>query len=133
MLLSHIKLLHNSKRGLKIVSLPHFLHCFWRIIFLLLYILLTDQVLLSGYFYFMRCWAICALYSIDWPNTIVWLPLVYEILGNMCIVLVWQPGCDVINFEMNLNQALSNQAVFSTWTKSQGRKKTSWEWKELLK
>ena len=34
---------------------------------------------------------------------------------------------------MNLNQALSNQAVFSTWTKSQGRKKTSWECKELLK
>ena len=26
-----------------------------------------------------------------------------EILPNMCIVIVYKPGCDVINFEINLN------------------------------
>ena len=28
------------------------------------------------------------LYSINWPNFIVWLPLLLEILGNMCIISV---------------------------------------------
>ena len=42
------------------------------------------------------------LYSIIWPNFIVWLPLLLEILGSMCIVIVCQLGCDVIKFEINL-------------------------------
>ena len=42
------------------------------------------------------------LYSINWPNFIVWLPLLLEILGNMCIAIVYFPGCDDINFEINL-------------------------------
>ena len=42
------------------------------------------------------------LYSINWPNLIVWLPLLRGVLGNMCIVTVCEPGCDVINFEINL-------------------------------
>ena len=33
---------------------------------------------------------------------IVWLPLLCEILGNMCIAIVCKPGCDVINSEVNL-------------------------------
>ena len=41
------------------------------------------------------------LYSINWPNSIVWLPLLREILGNMCIAVVSYPGCDVIYFEIN--------------------------------
>ena len=49
------------------------------------------------------------LYSITWPNFIVWLPLFLETLGNMCIAIVWFPGCDVISFVINL---LSNKAVF---------------------
>ena len=28
------------------------------------------------------------LYSIDWPNLIVWLHLLREIIGNMCIAIV---------------------------------------------
>ena len=28
------------------------------------------------------------LYSINWPNFIVWLRLFLEILGNMCIAIV---------------------------------------------
>ena len=41
------------------------------------------------------------LYSIDWPSFIVWLPLLFEILGNMFIVTIFCPVCDVINFEIN--------------------------------
>ena len=66
-----------SKRGLVLVSLPHFLHKFWRKIFIL-------------------------LYSMNWPNFIAWLPLLCEILGNMCIAIVCKPGSDVMNFEVNL-------------------------------
>ena len=39
-------------------------------------------------------------YSINWPNFIVWLPLLLEILGNMCIAIVCWPGCDVMDFEI---------------------------------
>ena len=42
------------------------------------------------------------LNSINWPNFIVWLPLLCEILGNMCITIVYKTGCDVIDFEVNL-------------------------------
>ena len=42
------------------------------------------------------------LYSINWPNFIVWLPLLLEILGIMCIAIVCFPGGDLINFEINL-------------------------------
>ena len=42
------------------------------------------------------------LYSINWPNFIVWLPLLFEILGNMCIAIVCFLGCDVITFEINI-------------------------------
>ena len=52
--LPYIKLFSKTKIGLELVSLPHFLHNFWRKISLL-------------------------LYSIDWPNFIAWLPLIREI------------------------------------------------------
>ena len=42
------------------------------------------------------------LYSINWPNFIAWLPLLLEILGNMCIAIVCYPGCEVMDFEINL-------------------------------
>ena len=42
------------------------------------------------------------LYYIICPNFIVWLPLLLEILGNVCIAIVCQPGCNVINFEIDL-------------------------------
>ena len=64
------------KRGLELVSLSHFLHNLWRKIFLL-------------------------LYSINWPNFIVWLPLLCKILGNMCIEFFCKPGYDIMNFEVN--------------------------------
>ena len=42
------------------------------------------------------------LHSINWPNFIIWLPLLFKTLGNMCIKIVCQSGCDVIKFEINL-------------------------------
>ena len=39
---------------------------------------------------------------INWPNFIVRLRLLLEILCNMCITIVCQRGCDVIKFESNL-------------------------------
>ena len=50
-------------KGLGIVSPPHFLYDFSRKIFLI-------------------------PYSIDCSNFIVWLPLLCEIVGNMCIEIV---------------------------------------------
>ena len=58
MLSPHIKFKKKKKRDLELFSLPHFSHNFWRKIFFL-------------------------LYTINWPGYIVWLPLLYEILGNI--------------------------------------------------
>ena len=56
-------LFKKKKRGLELVSLPHFLYDFWRKMFLL-------------------------LYSINWPNFIFWMPLIREILSDMGIATV---------------------------------------------
>ena len=42
------------------------------------------------------------LYSTNWPNSIGWLPLLLEILGNMYIATVCYLGCDVMDFQINL-------------------------------
>ena len=44
---------------------------------------------------------ILMLYSIYWPSFILWLPLIFEILGIMYIAIVCFAS-DVINFEINL-------------------------------
>ena len=80
----HIKLFKELKRGLELVSLPHFLYDFWRKLFLL-------------------------LYSINCLNLIVWLLLRCEILGNMYIVIVCKPGCDVLTWPK------SNTSFFGRW------------------
>ena len=51
LLLPHIKLFS----GLVLVSLPQLLHNFWRR-YISLYILLTNQTLLSDYLHFLRYW-----------------------------------------------------------------------------
>ena len=66
-----------SEKGLEIVSPPHFVYDFSRKIFLM-------------------------LYSINWPNFIVWLSLLLHILGNMGIAIARFPGCDDLNFEINV-------------------------------
>ena len=77
MLLPYIKLFKKTKKGLELVSLSHFPHDLFIKMFFL-------------------------LYSINWPNFIVWLSLHREILGNLCIVIVCWPGCDVISLEIHL-------------------------------
>ena len=42
------------------------------------------------------------LYSINCPNFIIWLPLLIEILTNMCIAIFYDPDCDVMDFEINI-------------------------------
>ena len=69
--------LKKTKRGLELFPLPHFLQDFWRRIFL-------------------------KLYSINWPDLIVWLSFFHEILGNICIVIACFQGCDVVNLEIDL-------------------------------
>ena len=64
-------------KGLEIVSPPHFENS------------LSRKMVLM-------------LYSINWPNLIVWFPLLLEILAKMCNAIVCWPGCDVTNFEINL-------------------------------
>ena len=66
-----------SEKGLGLVSPPHFVYGF------------------SRKMLFM-------LYSLNWLNFIAWLSLLLKIFGNTCITIVCLPGCDIINFEINL-------------------------------
>ena len=84
------------KRGVKLFSLPHFLHDSWSELFL-------------------------TLYSINWPDLIVWLPLLFEIFGNiMCIVIVYFPVCSIVSF-LKLTLAFLT-CCFPTWPKKLGQK-----------
>ena len=42
-------------------------------------------------------------HSFNWPNFIIWLPYVLEVLGNVCIVIICFPGCDVTKIEIKLS------------------------------
>ena len=64
-------------KGLEIVSLAHFVYNFSTKMF-------------------------HKLYSINRPNLIACLPLLLEILGNMCIAIVCKLGCYVKNFKITL-------------------------------
>ena len=65
-------------KGLRLAFPPHFVYDFSRKMFFV-------------------------LYSIHWPNLTVWLPLLLEILANMCIVIICCPVYDAINFEVSLD------------------------------
>ena len=52
------------------------------------------------------------LYSTNWLYFIVWLSLLIEILGNMCIVIISFPIYDTINFEIDLRGAFSDLRRF---------------------
>ena len=96
LLLPQIKPFWKMKRGLEVVSLSHFLHKFWRKLFL-------------------------TLYSINCPNFIIWLLLLHEMLNNMCIVVVCFLVFDMINFEINLRflvKPFSHMIVIQKWNLS---------------
>ena len=100
LLLPHMKLFFKKKGGLGLVSLSHFLHDFWRKIFL-------------------------TLYAIKWLNLIAWLPLLLEILGNMCIIITCFPVCEVIKFEITFSFLIK---PFSYMTKTSGQRKELLKW-----
>ena len=58
----HMLNFNFPEKGLWLVSPPHFVYDFSRKMLLM-------------------------LYSINWPKFIIWLPLLLEILGNMCITI----------------------------------------------
>ena len=98
LLLPHMKLFFflKKKGGLALVSLSHFLHDFWKKIFLTLY----------------------AIKSIKWANLIAWLSLLLEIMSNMCIKITCFPICDVIKFEITFSFLIK---PFSYMTKTSGQ------------
>ena len=57
------------------------------------------------------------LYSVNWSNFIVWLPLLLEILRKMWIEIACFKGCDVKYFKINM----TNQAFFIYDQKSQDK------------
>ena len=78
----------KNKKCLELVSLPHFCMIFEETISHVL----TDQI--------------------------IWLPLLPEMLGIMCIATACFPGCDVINFKKLTLALLSNS--FPTWPEKSG-------------
>ena len=58
------------------------------------------------------------LYSINWPNFIVWLPYFLRYLAIYVFVIVCYPICDVMNFEIYLSFSSSR---FPTWPKLQNK------------
>ena len=52
------------------------------------------------YFFHQKCFSCCILLTDQ--ISLFWLPLLLEILGNMCIAIVCEQGCDVKNFRINL-------------------------------
>ena len=88
--ISYKRFLKKTKRGLKLVFLPHFLYNFGRNVFL-------------------------TLHSINWrPIFIVWVSLRFKILGHICIVIMF-PSWWRANFEINLNFLIE---PFSNMTKT---------------
>ena len=84
----------KRKKRSGLISLPPFLHDLSRKIFF-------------------------TLNSIISTNFIAWLSLLFEILGNMCIVIICCPDYDVINFKIKLNYFTKS---FSYMTKRSGPK-----------
>ena len=116
------------EKGLGMVSLSHFAYDFSRKMFLMLPVTIAQKMKFSIKDFFSKCDQIrrkkshflrtgshllkkslienfnfCAVYhSVIWSNFVFWFLLLLEILSNMCISITCFPGCEVINFEINL-------------------------------
>ena len=84
------------KKGLGLASPPHCVYDFARKIFLM-------------------------IYSINWQTFIVWLPLLLEILGNLCIVIICCPVC-VTSYILKLTKFLIKTCFCITKKLGQKRK-----------
>ena len=69
------KAFKKINRGMELISLHH---DFWRKLFL-------------------------TLYFTNWTNLIARLSILLEIIGNMCLAIIYCPVCHVITFEINLS------------------------------
>ena len=84
------KVFSKNQKSSETIPTALFWHDFWRKIFL-------------------------TLYSINWRNSLAWLPLVFEIFDNIRIAIICFLVCDTINFEINLGFPIT---LFSYITKS---------------
>ena len=69
------------------------------------------------------------LYSIKWPNFIIWLPVRLEILGNMCTVIIWFPVGGIINFETSLSLLIWFFSFMTNLNIVRKKKFLRWIWK----
>ena len=76
-LINLVQIFKKKKQKTSGTSLPKFLHDFWRKIFVM-------------------------IYFINWPNLIAWLLLLLEILGNMCIVIICCPVCNIKKLKLTI-------------------------------
>ena len=60
------------------------------------------QVLPLNFVYDFSRKVFLMLYSFNWPNFIVWLPLLIEILGNKRVITICSLNYDVLNLELTL-------------------------------
>ena len=93
------------EKSLGIASPPHFVYNFSRKVILM-------------------------LNFINWPSFLIWFPLLLQILGNVCIAIIFFSGCDVIDFQSNhtpLIKPLFYDEKFKT------KIQISWKRKELLR
>ena len=58
---------------------------------------------INSLMFYVVCFYCMPSSSINLPNFIIWLSLLREILDNMFIWIVCEPGCHVISFETNLS------------------------------
>ena len=77
-------------------------------------------------FYLTSFYAVCLKKNIHLHSS-----LLCVIFGNMCIVIVYCPGCDVINFEINLICIIKLFFLHGQDVKT--KIWISWKWKELIK
>ena len=70
------------------------------------------------------------LYSINWPNFIVWLPVFCEILSNIIIVIICFQDYDLINLDIDLNFLITS---FSCIIKSQDKNLNIFKTKRVFK
>ena len=75
---------------------------------------------LASHLHHILCMVLLILYSINLPYFIFWLPVLLEILDNICYVIIYCPFCDVINKKIELSFLIK---PFFFITKMSGQKR----------
>ena len=104
----YIKLFQKTERGLKLDSMLHFCTCLKKSIILCIIKSIFRSFILNY----------STLYSVNWSNFIVSLPLLLEISGNIWITIICYPVDDVIILKLTFTFLSSR---FLTWPKTSGQ------------